>query len=90
MCIFDSGRNLLVEHQFQMGDDRVPGTCALSRQRLHDILLAAAERAGAIVRTGLAADDIRDEADGVSVRFSDGRTNRFDLAAGFDGIRSAA
>ena len=39
MCIFDANRRLVVEHRFLMGDDVVPGTCALSRLHLHEILL---------------------------------------------------
>src|SRR5580700_1160764 len=76
MSIFDPQRELIVEHKFLLGDERVPAFCALSRLRLHEILLAAAERAGVAVRTG------------VAVTFSDGRDGSFDLLAGFDGIRS--
>jgi 2-polyprenyl-6-methoxyphenol hydroxylase-like FAD-dependent oxidoreductase len=89
MWIFGPQRDLIVEHEFQMGDVRVPAFCALSRLRLHEILLAAAERAGVAVRLGITVDSIHDEADGVTAAFSDGRSERFDLIAGFDGIRSA-
>jgi 2-polyprenyl-6-methoxyphenol hydroxylase-like FAD-dependent oxidoreductase len=88
MYIFDPKRELIVEHKFLLGDDRVPAFCALSRLRLHEILLAAAERAGANIRTGLAVNDIQDEKDRARVTFSDGRIDAFDLIAGFDGIRS--
>jgi 2-polyprenyl-6-methoxyphenol hydroxylase-like FAD-dependent oxidoreductase len=88
MWIFDPQRTLIVEHKFLMGDDRVPAFCALSRLQLHEILLGAAERAGAQVRLGLTVSDIHDEKDRVHVRFSDGRSDSFDLLAGFDGIRS--
>jgi 2-polyprenyl-6-methoxyphenol hydroxylase-like FAD-dependent oxidoreductase len=89
MWIFDHDRKLIVEHKFLLGDERVPPVCALSRLRLHEILLAAAKRAGANVRTGITVSDIRDDAERVTVTFSDGRTDEFDLVAGFDGIRSA-
>ena len=59
MSIFDPKRELIVEHKFLLGDDRVPAFCALSRLRLHEILLAAAERAGANIRTGLTVNDIQ-------------------------------
>jgi 2-polyprenyl-6-methoxyphenol hydroxylase-like FAD-dependent oxidoreductase len=88
MYIFDPKRELIVEHKFLLGDDRVPAFCALSRLRLHEILLAAAERAGANIRTGLTVNDIQDEKDRARVTFSDGRIDAFDLIAGFDGIRS--
>jgi 2-polyprenyl-6-methoxyphenol hydroxylase-like FAD-dependent oxidoreductase len=89
MYIFDPNRELIVEHKFLLGDERVPAFCALSRLRLHEILLAAAERAGATIRTGVTADEIHDDNDGVTVTLSDGRSETFDLVAGFDGIRSA-
>ena len=79
MCFFDADRKLIVEHKFLLGDETVPATCALSRLRLHDILLAAAEHSGVDVRTGLTVSEIRDEKDRVSVTFSDGRIDVFDL-----------
>jgi len=89
MYIFDPNRELIVAHKFLMGDAKVPAFCALSRLRLHEILLAGAERAGAKIRTGVTFGDIRDEGDRVAMTFSDGGTGVFDLVAGFDGIRSA-
>jgi 2-polyprenyl-6-methoxyphenol hydroxylase-like FAD-dependent oxidoreductase len=89
MRIFDFNRELIVDHKFLLGDDKVPAVCALSRSRLHAILLAAAERAGVDVRTGVAVGEMHDEKDRMTVTFSDGRTGSFDLLAGFDGIRSA-
>jgi 2-polyprenyl-6-methoxyphenol hydroxylase-like FAD-dependent oxidoreductase len=88
MYIFDRQRVLLVDHTFLLGDERVPAVCALSRRRLHDILLAAAEQAGTTVRLGLSVDKFEDGPDKVAVTFSDGSTDTFDLVAGFDGIRS--
>ncbi len=88
MFIFDPNRKLIVEHKFLLGDERIPAFCALSRLRLHEILLGAAERTGVTVRTGLTVNEIHDEPDGVTVIFSDGRIDKFDLLAGFDGIRS--
>src|SRR5579863_775666 len=87
MFIFDPNRELIVEHKFLLGGDGIPAFCALSRLRLHEILLGAAERAGAEIRTGLTVDEINDEQDRVTVKFSDGRVDSFDLLAGFDGIR---
>jgi 2-polyprenyl-6-methoxyphenol hydroxylase-like FAD-dependent oxidoreductase len=88
MWIFDPHRTLIVEHKFLLGDGRVPAFCALSRLQLHEILLGAAERAGAQIRLGVTVSEIHDEKDRVEVRFSDGRHDSFDLLAGFDGIRS--
>jgi 2-polyprenyl-6-methoxyphenol hydroxylase-like FAD-dependent oxidoreductase len=88
MCIFDPNRELIVHHKFLLGDDLVPAVCALERRHLHDILLAAAQRAGVEVRLGFTVSAIRDHDGGVTVDFSDGRSDTFDLLAGFDGIRS--
>jgi len=89
MFIFDQNRELIVEHKFLLGDAKVPAFCALSRQRLHEVLLAAAKRAGVAVRTGLTVSEIHEEPDRVVAVLSDGRSETVDLVAGFDGIRSA-
>jgi 2-polyprenyl-6-methoxyphenol hydroxylase-like FAD-dependent oxidoreductase len=88
MSIFDPKRELIVRHKFLLGDERIPAFCALSRLRLHEVLLAAAQRAGVEVRLGLHVTEIREGDDGVTAVFSDGRVESFDLLAGFDGIRS--
>ena len=88
MYLFDPGRRLIVEHKFLLGDDRVPAFCALSRLQLHEILLGAAERAGARIRLGVTVGEIHEERDRVDVVFSTGEHASFDLLAGFDGIRS--
>ena len=89
MAIFDHKRAPIVEHKFLLGDEKVPAFCALSRLRLHEILLAAAERAGVKVRTGVTVGEIHDEKERVTAEFSDGGSASFDLIAGFDGIRSS-
>jgi 2-polyprenyl-6-methoxyphenol hydroxylase-like FAD-dependent oxidoreductase len=89
MSLFDSNRELIVEHKFLLGDDRIPAVCALSRLRLHEILLAAAQRAGVEVRLGVTLSEVHEDNDRVTVDFSNGQTESFDLLAGFDGIRSA-
>jgi 2-polyprenyl-6-methoxyphenol hydroxylase-like FAD-dependent oxidoreductase len=88
MAIFDHNRELIVEHKFLLGDDKVPAFCALSRLRLHEILLAAAKRAGVTMRTGVMVGEFYHAKDRVAVTFSDGTDDSFDLVAGFDGIRS--
>jgi 2-polyprenyl-6-methoxyphenol hydroxylase-like FAD-dependent oxidoreductase len=89
MDIFDPDRNLIVHHRFLLGDSRVPAVCALSRLRLHEILLAAAQIAGVNVRLGTSPTVIHDRSDRAEVTFGNGRSESFDLVAGFDGIRSA-
>ena len=89
MGIYDPNRQLIAGHKFLLGDERIPAFCALSRLRLHEILLATAHRAGVEVRLGVSASEIHEEDDRVTVCFSDDKTESFDLLAGFDGIRSA-
>jgi 2-polyprenyl-6-methoxyphenol hydroxylase-like FAD-dependent oxidoreductase len=89
MSIFDPNRELIVKHKFLLGDERIPAVCALSRLRLHEILLAAAQRAGVEVSLGVTISEIHEDNDRVTVDFSNGQTESFDLLAGFDGIRSA-
>jgi 2-polyprenyl-6-methoxyphenol hydroxylase-like FAD-dependent oxidoreductase len=62
---------------------------ALSRLELHNILLAAAQRAGVEVRLGTMVQEMCDEGERVVVEFSHSRAESFDFIAGFDGIRSA-
>ena len=88
MYIFDDQRRLIAAHKFLLGDEQTPPVCALSRQRLHEILRDAAIRAGVEIRLGTTVDAMEDTPDGVNVAFSDGRRDRFDVVAGFDGIRS--
>ncbi|MGF7161573.1 2-polyprenyl-6-methoxyphenol hydroxylase-like FAD-dependent oxidoreductase [Rhodoligotrophos appendicifer] len=88
MYIFDPNRSLIVDHKFLLGDHRIPANCALSRSDLHDILLGAAERAGVEVRLGVSTKALHDEGDRVTVDFSNGESDTFDLVVAFDGIRS--
>jgi 2-polyprenyl-6-methoxyphenol hydroxylase-like FAD-dependent oxidoreductase len=88
MWIFGPNRELIVEHKFLLGDERIPAVCALSRLTLHEILLGAAQRAGVEVRLGVTVRAIHDEPERVFAQFSTGTTESFDLLAGFDGIRS--
>jgi 2-polyprenyl-6-methoxyphenol hydroxylase-like FAD-dependent oxidoreductase len=88
MFLFDASRRLIVEHKFLLGGDRLPAFCALSRLQLHEILLGAAQRAGAQVVLGVTAGEIQQDKERVCVRFSNGQAESFDLLAGFDGIRS--
>src|ERR1700741_2347003 len=79
MSIFDPNRELIVEHKFLLGDENVPPFGALSRLRLHEIVLAAAGGAGVEVRTGVTVSDIQDKNERGAVTFSDGRADSFDL-----------
>ena len=90
MSIFDPNRELIVKHKFLLGDERIPAVCALSRLRLHEILLAAAQRAGVEVSIGVTISEIHEDNDRVTVDFSNGQTESFDLLAGFDAVPQGA
>ncbi len=71
-----------------LGGD-VPANTALSRGELHRILGAAAESRDVKVAYGTVVEDVADDGEGVDVTLSDGRRERYDLVAAFDGISSA-
>lgn len=80
--------NPIVAIESQLGDERVPPNCALPRRSLSEILIGAAEGAGAAIRYGTTVEEIDDRGDGVGVTLSDGSSGDYDLVIGFDGIKS--
>ncbi len=88
MYIFDHRRQLIAPHRFLLGDERTPAVCALSRARLHEILLAAADRAGVEIRLGCTVSQLEEHPDGATVVLSNQHIDSFDAVVGFDGIRS--
>jgi len=89
MTIFDAQRQLISEHKFILGDERIPAVCALPRSDLHRILLKAATRAGVEISLGLSIVGYDESTnDSITVALSDGSSDTVDLVAGFDGIRS--
>ena len=65
-----------------------PANLGIARPALHRVLGARAREAGAQIRLGVTAEALQDDGEGVSVRFSDGTTGRFDLVVGADGYNS--
>ncbi|GGD46268.1 FAD-binding protein [Erythrobacter arachoides] len=65
-----------------------PPSVGISRPALHKVLGDRTKAAGADVRLGVVAESIEDDGDGVTVGFSDGRSERFDLVIGADGLYS--
>jgi len=70
------------------GGPDLPATVGIARPALARILIDRAAEAGAKVRLGVAHTDLRQDASGVSVAFSDGTAGRYDLVVAADGIRS--
>lgn len=66
----------------------VPGGGGIMRPVLAHILADATRAAGVSVRLGTTFASIEQDADAVSVAFTDGSTGRYDLVVGADGVHS--
>ena len=65
-----------------------PAMIGIGRGVLHQLLQAAATRAGARVHLGTSIASIREVVGGVHVDLTDGKSQRFDLVVGADGLHS--
>ncbi|MFD3578775.1 FAD-dependent monooxygenase [Streptomyces sp. NPDC058644] len=82
------GTVLHVAEDVRTGGDDLPATVGIQRPRLQRILIEAVRASGATVRLGTRATSLEQDASGVTVRFSDGTTGRYDLVIAADGIGS--
>ncbi|MBB5747025.1 FAD-dependent oxidoreductase [Brevundimonas variabilis] len=64
-----------------------PSNVGIGRPALHKVLGDRAKQAGADIRLGVTAE-LDDDGDGVTARFSDGTTGRYDIVIGADGLYS--
>jgi len=69
-------------------DDGLP-SLAVHRADLHQLLLAAVDKAGVPVRYGVTVSTVDNDGDAVRVRLTDGRTEEYAVVLGFDGVNSA-
>ncbi|MFH9414637.1 FAD-dependent oxidoreductase [Streptomyces rochei] len=83
------GTVLHVQDDARTGGDDLPATVGMQRPRLQRILIEAVRASGASVRLGTTAEILDQDADGVSVRLSDGTEGRYDLVVAADGLGSA-
>ncbi|AXL91816.1 2-polyprenyl-6-methoxyphenol hydroxylase [Streptomyces sp. CB09001] len=83
------GTVLHVQDDLRTGGDDLPATVGMQRPRLQQILIEAVRASGASVRLGTTAEILDQDADGVSVRLSDGTEARYDLVVAADGLGSA-
>ncbi len=83
------GTVLHVQRDLRTGGDDLPATVGMRRPRLQQILIDAVRAGGATVRLGTTATILDQDADGVSVRLSDGGEHRYDLVIAADGLGSA-
>ncbi|MBC7271451.1 MAG: FAD-dependent monooxygenase, partial [Streptomyces sp.] len=83
------GTVLHVARDLRTGGDDLPATVGMRRPQLQRILIDAVRGSGATVRLGTTTEILGQDADGVSVRFSDGGEGRYDLVIAADGLGSA-
>jgi len=72
----------------RIAGDGIPGSGAVMRPVLANILADATLAAGAQVRLGCTVESLRQDVDGVEVVFTDGGASRYDLVIGADGLNS--
>jgi 2-polyprenyl-6-methoxyphenol hydroxylase-like FAD-dependent oxidoreductase len=85
----DAAGTLLAElPDAHTGGPDLPATVGIARPALAGILIDRAAQAGAGIRLGVSHTDLRQDATGVDVVFSDGASHRYDLVVAADGIRS--
>jgi 2-polyprenyl-6-methoxyphenol hydroxylase-like FAD-dependent oxidoreductase len=65
-----------------------PAMLGIARGALHQLLLAAATRAGTRISLGVGVEQLREAVGGVHVHCSDGSAQRYDLVIGADGMHS--
>ncbi|HWH95438.1 MAG TPA: FAD-dependent monooxygenase [Baekduia sp.] len=88
------GRNHLADGTVVANDDypsvdpRFPPMNGLTRPALHEILKARVSDEGVAVRLGEVVSHLTQRADGVTVAFSDGAVEDYDLVVGADGLYS--
>ncbi|MFF8969110.1 FAD-dependent oxidoreductase [Streptomyces sp. NPDC014995] len=83
------GTVLFVAEDIRTGGEDLPATLGMQRPQLQRILIDAVRASGATVRLGTTVDTLEQDADGVSVHFSDGAEGRYDLVVAADGLNSA-
>ncbi len=88
MSFHDWHDELIVEVPSGLGGSDVPANNALTRADLQKALMGATDRSGIKIAYGTTATSIHDDGYGVDVQLSDGRSGRYDLVIGFDGIKS--
>ncbi|MFF8606836.1 FAD-dependent oxidoreductase [Streptomyces sp. NPDC015346] len=82
------GTVLHEQSDIRTGGDDLPATVGMRRPQLQRILIDAVRASGATVRLGTTAESLEQDADGVTVRFSDGTRSRYDLVIAADGLGS--
>lgn len=69
-------------------NDQYPSHNGISRRTLHDIMYEEIQKLGISVLMNTTVEELTNEADGVTVKLTNGETARFDLLIASDGINS--
>lgn len=72
----------------KLAGDQYPSNLGLTRPALHQVLLDGVEKAGANLKLGLTFEKIEQHVDSVTVTFTDGATESYDLLVAADGVYS--
>ena len=89
MLVFDqSGAKVGAIELPRLNGPAYPAQVAIERRALHDVLLAATERAGARIRLGRSIRSFHQEQDSIEAELTDGSRERYDLLVGADGLHS--
>jgi 2-polyprenyl-6-methoxyphenol hydroxylase-like FAD-dependent oxidoreductase len=89
MSICDKNGNVInhTQNRFLAGEE-YPSNLGMTRPALHDVLSQAAQEAGTRVYLGVTVTRMDNRDDGVSVQFSNGHHDEYDLVVGADGVYS--
>lgn len=71
-----------------LAGEQYPANLGLTRPALHEVLLNAIEKSGANFRQGVTFTNIQQHDNKVTVEFTDGQTDSYDLVIGADGLYS--
>jgi 2-polyprenyl-6-methoxyphenol hydroxylase-like FAD-dependent oxidoreductase len=83
-----SGRALSETPGVKLAGPNYPAYLGLTRPALHNVLFAAAKKAGAIIRLGVTVAELSQSDAIAAVKFTDGRSGEYDLVVGADGVHS--
>lgn len=87
--IFNKKGQLLREMPIPSGAaPQFPPFNGIMRPKLQQILMTAARKANAVLRSGVKVSELADQGEYVQVAFTDGSSGRYDLVVGCDGIYS--
>jgi 2-polyprenyl-6-methoxyphenol hydroxylase-like FAD-dependent oxidoreductase len=86
---FDQSGNAIVETLYPTaGNGRIPAVLGIKRAEMHRVMADRVEELGVPVHLGQSVAAISEASGFVDVTFLDGKTGRYDIVVGADGLRS--